>query len=82
MNYKRNKLKKLDEAWKRGDYVSHKLWSDLKWEIETLAKESDEAGHQKGVPHTDSAGNRQLEPAAEQVNLVAIALDLYRQKKQ
>ena len=77
---KQNKLKKMDEAWEKGEYVSVNAWKRLMHEIEDLAKRSDEASFAKGEPFTDSQGVRQLEPVATEANLVAIALDLYRKR--
>ena len=49
---------------------------------EALAEESDRVSFAKGEPFTDSKGVRQLEPKPEEANLVAIALDLYRKRRQ
>ena len=60
----------------RGKYVSWHVWGGLKWEVEELAKASDEASWAAGVAFTDSKGVRQLEPEEGARNLVDIALSL------
>ena len=58
------------------------MYSRLKQDIEQMAPESDAASMEKGEPFKDSTGVRRLEPEATEANLVAIALDLYRRRRQ
>ena len=74
---KRNRLKKMDEAWANGDYVSNKAWRALKSEVEELRIRSDEASWAKGEPFTDSQGIRRNETPFEEASIVARAIALY-----
>ena len=64
----------LNLAWEAGQSVSGHAWNALRYEIEELATQADEAGWAAGVPFTDSKGMRQLE-------LVDIALTFYKKYK-
>ena len=74
LNQKRNQLRKMNLAWEAGQYVSGYAWNALRYEIEKLETQADEAGWAAGVPFTDSKGMRQLEPEPGTTNLVDIAL--------
>ena len=74
LNQKRNQLRKMNLAWEAGQYVSGHAWNALRYEIEELATQADEAGWAAGVPFTDSKGMRQLEPEPGTTHLVDIAL--------
>ena len=50
----------------------------MRYEIEKLETQADEAGWAAGVPFTDSKGVRQLEPEPGTANLVDSALNLYK----
>ena len=78
LRQKQNQLKKMEEQWDKGKYVSWHAWTALKYEVEELAKTSDEASWAAGVAFTDSKGVRQLEPEEGTRNLVDIALSLYK----
>ena len=60
LNYMKNQVKKMDQAWERGDWVSFEVYSRLKQDIEQMAPESDAASFEKGVPFKDSTGVRRL----------------------
>ena len=79
---KRNHLQKMDEAWKRREWVSSlpAYWK-LKAEVDKLAEESDKASWAKGEPFTDSKGDRQLEKVFEEASIVARAVDLYCKRR-
>ena len=79
LHHKRNQMKKMNEKWELGQWVSKHAWHAWWFEIEDLAKRADEAGWVAGVPFTDSKGVRQLEPEPGTRNLVDIALSLYKQ---
>ena len=82
LNHKRNQLKKMDQAWERHKYVNFRAYRLLEQEIEKLALESDAASWEKGEPFKDSFGDYKLVPEPTEANLVAIALHLYRQRRQ
>ena len=78
----KTKLQKMNEAHEGGCWVNPRAYSRIKREFEQLAPKSDAASLEKGHSFQDSFGNRQLEPEATEANLVAIALTLYRRRRQ
>ena len=81
-HYKKNRLAKLDEAWRRGEWVEKAAYWKLKTEVDNLAEESDAASWKKGQPFTDSNGDRQLEKVFEEASIVARAVDMYRRRRE
>ena len=78
----KKELQKMDEAWKDGERVDGKRYCRMKRDFKQLAPKSDAASLKKGHSFNDSSGDRKLEPEATEANLVAIALTLYRSRRQ
>ena len=78
----KNKLQKMDEAWKARKWVDCERYRRMKRDFVQLAYKSDAASKKKGHAFNDSSGDRKLEPEATEANLVAIALTLYRSRRQ
>ena len=78
---KRNQLKKMYEAWDKGEYVPINALHALKKEVEDLAGRSDAASLENGEPFTDSQGVRRLEKDFEEASIVAGAIELYRKRR-
>ena len=54
-------------------------YAALQKEVDQLAKDSDELSFKKGVPFTDSKGNRQCEPTDQtEESIVALAVHIYK----